>query len=317
MLLDGAEHPRPGPGSQSAARARRHGVPEADAVSDVDLREHRVRRPPLRAHLARRPRPAGRIGAAPRRDLGRGQGQAACQRAQPVGRPAAAPVHRPHRRGQAGGDPARRALLGARPDLHRQDRGADRRAQGRLHDRDRHPQHAAGGPRAPTSPPSCISASWSSSTPRARCSPRPRTGAPRTTSPAASADARERRDEDGNDRTHPQGVRRRSAGARADGRRDGRSRRAPDRRRDRCAQQARHGAGAERHRRRQQDRRAAARDRGEGDPHHRAAPADGGRPARHRRRAARLQRPRADRRPRQEHRQARRWCSTPSSTCRR
>ena len=53
------------------------------------------------------------------------------------------------------------------------------------------------------------------------------------------------------------------------------------------------------------DRRAAARDRGEGDPDHRAPPADGGRPARDRRRAARRQRPRAHRRPRQEHRQAR------------
>ena len=86
---------------------------------------------------------------------------------------------------------------------------------------------------------------------------------------------------------------------------------------DRRAQPPRRGAGAERHRRRRQDRRPAARDRGEGDPHHRAAPADGGRSARDRRRAARLQRPRADRRPRQEHRQARDGRSTASSTCRR
>ena len=42
-----------------------------------------------------------------------------------------------------------------------------------------------------------------------------------------------------------------------------------------------------------------------GDPDHRAPPADGGRPARDRRRAARLERSRADRRSRQEHRQAR------------
>jgi phosphate transport system ATP-binding protein len=39
----------------------------------------------------------------------------------------------------------RRALLGAGPDLHRQDRGADRRDQERLHGADRHAQHAAGG----------------------------------------------------------------------------------------------------------------------------------------------------------------------------
>ena len=41
-------------------------------------------------------------------------------------------------------------------------------------------------------------------------------------------------------------------------------------------------------RRRRRDRRAAARDRGEGGPDHRPPPADGGRPARDRRRAARL-----------------------------
>ncbi len=93
------------------------------------------------ARRARRPR---RAGAAPRRAVGRGQGQAQRQRPEPVGRPAAAPVHRPHRRGEAGGHPVRRALLGARSDLDRQDRGADRRAEAGLHDRHRHPQHAAG-----------------------------------------------------------------------------------------------------------------------------------------------------------------------------
>ena len=90
---------------------------------------------------------AGREGAAPGGAVGRGQGQAQRQRAEPVGRPAAAPVHRAHRGGAARGDPVRRAVLGARSDLDRQDRGADRRAQGGLHDRDRHPQHAAGGAR--------------------------------------------------------------------------------------------------------------------------------------------------------------------------
>ncbi len=42
--------PRPGP--QPAALADRHGVPEADAVPDVDLREHRLRHPPLREAVA-------------------------------------------------------------------------------------------------------------------------------------------------------------------------------------------------------------------------------------------------------------------------
>ena len=48
VLLDGENILDARPGSQPAARAHRHGVPEADAVSDVDLREHRLRHPPLR-----------------------------------------------------------------------------------------------------------------------------------------------------------------------------------------------------------------------------------------------------------------------------
>ena len=40
-------HPVAQAGSQPAARPHRHGVPEADAVSHVDLREHRVRHPAL------------------------------------------------------------------------------------------------------------------------------------------------------------------------------------------------------------------------------------------------------------------------------
>src|SRR4029077_6036639 len=66
---------------------------------------------------------------------------------EPVGRPAAAPLHRAHGRGETGSDPVRRAMLGARSDLDRQDRGADRRTETGLHDRDRDPQHAAGGAR--------------------------------------------------------------------------------------------------------------------------------------------------------------------------
>ena len=83
---------------------------------------------------------------------------------------------------------ARRALLGARSDLHRQDRRTDRRALRGIHDRHRHPQHAAGGARLATSPPSCIWAKWSNSARRARSSPRRATNARRTTSPAGSAE---------------------------------------------------------------------------------------------------------------------------------
>ena len=66
---------------------------------------------------------------------------------QPLRRPAAAALHRPHRRGAPRGDPVRRALLGARPDLDRQGRGIDPGIVGGLHHRHRHPQHAAGGAR--------------------------------------------------------------------------------------------------------------------------------------------------------------------------
>ena len=48
------------------------------------------------------------------------------------------------RRSRAGRDPDGRARIGARPDLHVAYRGPDPRAQARVHDRDRHAQHAAG-----------------------------------------------------------------------------------------------------------------------------------------------------------------------------
>ena len=70
------QHPRPQARSQSAARPRRHGVPEADAVPDDDLRKHRLRHPPLREDLQVRDGRPGREGAARRRAVERGQGQA-------------------------------------------------------------------------------------------------------------------------------------------------------------------------------------------------------------------------------------------------
>ena len=62
----------------------------------------------------------------------------------PLRRPAAAALHRPHDRGAARGDPHGRAVLGARPDRHRPDRGPDARPGARVHDHHRHAQHAAG-----------------------------------------------------------------------------------------------------------------------------------------------------------------------------
>src|SRR5205823_1009372 len=47
-------------------------------------------------------------------------------------------------RGRAGGRPARRAGVRARPDRDVRDRGPDPRAEAGIHDRDRHAQHAAG-----------------------------------------------------------------------------------------------------------------------------------------------------------------------------
>ena len=75
------QHPRPQARPQSAARPGRHGVPEADAVPDDDLREHRLRHPPLREDLEVRDGRPGREGAARRRAVERGQGQAQRHRA--------------------------------------------------------------------------------------------------------------------------------------------------------------------------------------------------------------------------------------------
>ena len=120
----------------------RHGVPAAQPVLDEHLRERRLR--PAPEPVQGRHGRAGRARPAPRRPVGRGQGQAQGQRPVALGRPAAAPVHRPRRRDRAHRAPDGRALLGARPDRHPADRGADAGAQEGIHDRDRDPQHAAG-----------------------------------------------------------------------------------------------------------------------------------------------------------------------------
>jgi ABC-type sugar transport system ATPase subunit len=69
-----------------------------------------------------------RLSLRARRIVGRGQGSAVASRHEPVGRPAAAPVHRAHDRGESGSDPDGRAHLGARSDREREGRGPDRRA---------------------------------------------------------------------------------------------------------------------------------------------------------------------------------------------
>ena len=135
-LYDDEDRPRPG------AQAHRHGLPEAEPVPEVDLRQHRLR-PARDGHEGRHGRDR-RERAAPRRAVGRGQGPAEDQRVRHVGRPAAAPVHRPRAGHRARRAADGRAVLGARPDLDRPHRGPDDGAQGELLDRHRHPQHAAG-----------------------------------------------------------------------------------------------------------------------------------------------------------------------------
>ena len=85
--------------------------------------------------MAREPgraRPAGaRAGGA----LGRGQGPAQEECAQPLRRPAAATLHRAGSRRRAGRDPHGRARLGSRSDRDHAHRGPDAHAQAGLHDR--------------------------------------------------------------------------------------------------------------------------------------------------------------------------------------
>ena len=77
------EHPRLQARRQPAARQGRHGVPEADAVPDVDLRQHRLRRAPVRDAAARGDGRARRVGPEEGRAVERRQGQAA-RRAAPA-----------------------------------------------------------------------------------------------------------------------------------------------------------------------------------------------------------------------------------------
>ena len=104
----------------AAARPRRHGVPEAQPVPEVDLRECRLR--PAHPRACRGKAELDEIVETSLQQAGlwdevKDRLDAAGHR--PVRRPAAAPVHRPRHRGQPRGDPDGRAVLGARPDRHR------------------------------------------------------------------------------------------------------------------------------------------------------------------------------------------------------
>ena len=145
IMLDGEDILRPGVNLVDAARPHRHGVPEADAVPDVDLRQRRLRRAPLRE-----PRPRPTWTTASRSSLRRAalwdevKDKLRRLGPRPLRRPAAAPVRRPRHRREARDPAARRAHLGPRPDLQRQAGGDRHPAEGRLHHRHRHPQPRPG-----------------------------------------------------------------------------------------------------------------------------------------------------------------------------
>ena len=132
ITLDGENIYAASHGRRDAARARRHGVPEAESVSEVGLRQRRVRaahpRARARSRRARRdradePRARGALdrGEGPARGAGHGS----------IGRSAAAPVHRAHDRRQPRRHSHGRAVLGARSDRDGAHRGLDRRAASR------------------------------------------------------------------------------------------------------------------------------------------------------------------------------------------
>ena len=131
----------------------------------------------------------------------------------PLRRPAAAAVHRAHDRRRARGHPHGRAVLGPRPDRHAEDRGAHRRAQGALHDRHRHAQHAAGRARGRHDGLHARRRAGRARADRADLLQRRTTSAPSSTSPASSGRARAtERDADTSRKSSSCSRSRRSAG---------------------------------------------------------------------------------------------------------
>ena len=109
--------PRPGHRGQGRRPGRgaphdRHGLPAAEPVPEVDPRQRRLG--PEGARDEGQPRRARREGADAGGSLGRGEGPAEGERARPLRRAAAAPLHRARHRGRAGRRPHGRAGLGAR-----------------------------------------------------------------------------------------------------------------------------------------------------------------------------------------------------------
>ena len=112
--LPGRGHLRTRRRRDRGAPSRRHGLPEAQPVSQVRLRQHRLRPARHRDEGREHGRPR-RVDAHPCGAVGRGQGQAQAVRLRALGRPAAAAVHRADHRGRAGRHPHGRAVLRTRP----------------------------------------------------------------------------------------------------------------------------------------------------------------------------------------------------------
>ena len=146
ILVEGVSVFSPSTDLGGAAATGRHGVPAPESVPEVDLRQRGLRR-----HA----QPPGAASATCPTSSERCLRQAALwdevkdrldtPGAGPVRRPAAAALHRAGARQPARGAADGRALLGPRPDRDPAGRGADVRPEEALHDRDRDPQHAAGG----------------------------------------------------------------------------------------------------------------------------------------------------------------------------
>jgi hypothetical protein len=130
------------PSTRSRCAGASDGVPEAEPVPQVDLRQHRLRPEDRRFKGDMDELVEESLRRAALWDEVKDKLKESGPRA--LGRAAAAPVHRPGDRDPSRRDPDGRAVLGAGPDRHAADRGPDAGAALRLHDRDRHAQHAAG-----------------------------------------------------------------------------------------------------------------------------------------------------------------------------
>ena len=192
--LDGERHLRARRRPGARAPARRDGLPALEPVSQVDLRERRVRpahrrRERASASLAERVERALRHAALwdEVKDRLHESG------ARALGRPAAAPLHRARARRRARGalmdEPA--SALDPIATAKIEDLVSELRSD--AHDRHRHPQHAAGRARLAATP---ASSTWAASSRSARRRPSSRarkSARPRTTSPGDSADRRSHR----------------------------------------------------------------------------------------------------------------------------